>query len=448
MTDYHDSAESDKEEIQNKKRIFIIIISVIGLLLLAITTITIIWSMVAVYSKVRNQETRMSAYRFERPGAPKRKSNLAATTADTKIQAILYVLSFFITYIFPISLYVIFEMILKVKTPVIGQILQAIFGPLQGFWNFLIYIRPRFNLMTKDHPEKSFFKRLCMTVLAKAGGRRNGKKNRGRSSKKKTGKTSGRSSKKTGSTSERSSKKTAERKSEKNLLLTENGADGCYSDTNLALHPIPPLCEEEFVNSCSDIAIHFSRTNNNNDVIEYYGERGRSECDSDDISTKDEEIGALSKLVAQDFFASSISSSTPPSRRRSMIDFTSTSLVDRNRNKGLQDDDDDDDYDDDYNGVIDTINEEDDDCDNKSGCYNLSMKISTQQRRRSCPSLEFMWKDSKQTETFRRALKEQEDEEGVVSESVLDSFVCSNSDQLSVQHVDEMNDIILHDRIP
>ncbi len=64
--DDYKKEEAGVEAIQNKKRIFfIIIIAVIVLPLLAITTITIVWSMVAVYSKVQC-EIKKSELQVER----------------------------------------------------------------------------------------------------------------------------------------------------------------------------------------------------------------------------------------------------------------------------------------------------------------------------------------------------------------------------------------------
>ncbi len=463
LTDY--SAES--EEIQNKKRIFILVIAGIGLFFLAIYVTIIIWSMMAVYSTVRNQEVRMSTYRFERPGAPRRKSNLAATTADTRIQAYLYVLSFFITYIFSVSLYIIFE-IFRGDVPFSISILQATFGPLQGFWNFLIYIRPRFNIITKDHPDKSFVKRLSMTVFSKAGGSGNGNGS-GNGSGNGNGniglysiKTA--SSKAFSTLSNNQKERTTRTKTKEpplkagNLVLKKclqrkyplagNRAKNCDSDSHLR-HPTPfaevdiveDFNEDFGVSSDNDIIIS-SITNQSNTNA------NTTEHKSDDTTNgnvdEDIEIGALSMLVAQDFFASDILSSQSNRRRRSMIDLTST-FRDGSRNKWLHDE-----FNDDNDGIID-INENDDydgDCGvdggggGKSSLFK-SPKMTNQQRRRSCPSLALAWNDSTQAEeVFGVARREEEeDEAGSSSAGVLDYFVNSScSEQLSVESVVEMND--------
>jgi len=87
--------------------------------------------LLAVYSTVKEQEQKMSAYRFERPGAARKKSKLASTTEDTRIQAYLYVLGFFMTYIFPIICFILYKLLYK-KVPYPLVLLQGIFSPLQG----------------------------------------------------------------------------------------------------------------------------------------------------------------------------------------------------------------------------------------------------------------------------------------------------------------------------
>lgn len=68
-------------------------------------------------------------------------------TRDTVIQALLYTSAFILTFAFPaIDLgYSTFFLNVLAKT----------FYPLQGFWNFLLYIRPGVKKVRREHPDKN-----------------------------------------------------------------------------------------------------------------------------------------------------------------------------------------------------------------------------------------------------------------------------------------------------
>jgi len=59
---------------------------------------------------------------------------------ETITQAILYTIAFIVTYMFPLLWAILNVMKLK-KAEVVFSILTSIFYPLQGFWNFVFYIR-------------------------------------------------------------------------------------------------------------------------------------------------------------------------------------------------------------------------------------------------------------------------------------------------------------------
>ena len=118
-------------------------------------------------NSIISQRNRMNSPR----GSPSRSartqtSSLAETVEDTKIQAYSYVCSFLLSYLFT-TILIVFEMILEVRLPYPIIIMQAIFAPLQGFWNFLIYIRPRLKDVTRSHPHLSFLRRLYVTIFRK-----------------------------------------------------------------------------------------------------------------------------------------------------------------------------------------------------------------------------------------------------------------------------------------
>ncbi len=131
----------------------------------------IFWSMFAV-RRTATQEggrSRRSRFQFHRVDDPQSPSNstsgsVSDATYETKIQATLYVIGFLATYLIPMFLFclVVFG---GGSSPFPLLMLQSIFQPLQGFWNFFTFIRPKFKVATTAHPEKSLIERLYITVF-------------------------------------------------------------------------------------------------------------------------------------------------------------------------------------------------------------------------------------------------------------------------------------------
>jgi len=72
-------------------------------------------------------------------------------------QAFWYLFAFYLNYVFPTTV----RAIQINGTPPFGLlVMMAIFGPLGGFFNYLIYIRPRFLRNKKKHPGWSFIKKI------------------------------------------------------------------------------------------------------------------------------------------------------------------------------------------------------------------------------------------------------------------------------------------------
>mmetsp|Transcript_4581 Transcript_4581/g.6717 ORF Transcript_4581/g.6717 Transcript_4581/m.6717 type:complete len:404 (-) Transcript_4581:464-1675(-) len=86
------------------------------------------------------------------------------TVSEAKIQANLYVIAFLVTYLIPISIFCVVAFS-NGSSPFPLLLLQAIFQPLQGFWNFFTFIRPKFKMITDANPEKTYCQRLCITVF-------------------------------------------------------------------------------------------------------------------------------------------------------------------------------------------------------------------------------------------------------------------------------------------
>lgn len=135
---------------------------------------TIAYCMTQIYTFVKEKENKMNGYSFRKNGIGSTtnrsnthsKSNLKSTVEDTKKQALLYVGSFILTYTFTVIM-LLFELVFKVKAPFPIMLMQGIFSPLQGFWNFLAYIRPRFVIVSNQNDDKNIFQRLFITIFKK-----------------------------------------------------------------------------------------------------------------------------------------------------------------------------------------------------------------------------------------------------------------------------------------
>jgi hypothetical protein len=80
------------------------------------------------------------------------------------VQSTLYIGAFLLTAIFP-SLVRMFQAKWNCTATFYPlTILTVTFFPLQGFWNFLIYMRPRFATARKEHPQWSFLHAVRYTL--------------------------------------------------------------------------------------------------------------------------------------------------------------------------------------------------------------------------------------------------------------------------------------------
>jgi len=91
------------------------------------------------------------------------KGREAAKSKKIAVQGLLYVVAFYITWLFP-TISRITELVAgKNYFPI--QFLDTFLIPLQGFLNFLIYIRPRFLIYRKLHVNDGFWKSLKIVVF-------------------------------------------------------------------------------------------------------------------------------------------------------------------------------------------------------------------------------------------------------------------------------------------
>jgi hypothetical protein len=126
-----------------------------------LTFIVIVGSMTLIYLTVRNQAKKMQRYQFDQRGGE--YSTLIASR-ETARQAFLYVAAYLITMLWP-------SIVLMVGNAGAGVVpfgivlMLSLFFPLQGFWNFIIYLRPRFIKVGNQNSDKGFFWVLRATVM-------------------------------------------------------------------------------------------------------------------------------------------------------------------------------------------------------------------------------------------------------------------------------------------
>jgi len=81
-------------------------------------------------------------------------SSMIQQREDTKMQGLLYIGSYCCTYTFPLIHQIVY--ITTDQSYYVLLILQNITTPLQGFFNFIVYIRPHIKEFSIDYPDLSF----------------------------------------------------------------------------------------------------------------------------------------------------------------------------------------------------------------------------------------------------------------------------------------------------
>jgi len=123
--------------------------------LIASCALICFFSMASICHFVIRQSRRMRQYS---PG-PNQMRRRDRETSETVMQALLYTTAFLITFLFPaISLG-------QPNRSFSLEVLSKIFYPLQGFWNFLLYIRPGFKQVRCEHPGKNIIGILVVVVF-------------------------------------------------------------------------------------------------------------------------------------------------------------------------------------------------------------------------------------------------------------------------------------------
>lgn len=171
--------ESDHYELNDhtQDNILVSVLYIVTIVCFILVLLVIGYCMINIYKFVKHKELLMRTYQFRRPDrsitslvesttSTVSSSRLSNTASDTKKQAFLYVGSFVLSYLFP-TVNLVNEGLLLQNSSYVLLLLQGMFTPLQGFWNFLVYIRPRFNIISRQHGEINIFRRVFMTVFLK-----------------------------------------------------------------------------------------------------------------------------------------------------------------------------------------------------------------------------------------------------------------------------------------
>lgn len=296
-----------------------------------LTFFVIAFCMISIYAFVRERELKMKSYAFQRPvedngtsgNTTRRTSRLSRDVIDTKKQASLYVGSFILTYLFTIII-MGFDLVLQQKFPLPLWLLQGVFAPLQGFWNFFAFIRPRFNIISRDHSEKSMLQKLFLAVVLKPEPTRQRKRKR-----------SGRTHVKHKLSNNDSTVENCDKFSLfavlphkiKKIFLSKRAALSGLSILEKADQPNAPteLQQAHFVPK----EIH------QNDEHDFYDEEEQSEQNDIDTAAPSDyrEAILLSLLVADDILPKPLHRKGIKSKRRvSMIDKVSVEIDSRNTN--------------------------------------------------------------------------------------------------------------------
>ena len=121
--------------------------------------------MIKIYCEVRSQEAKTKKYNSSITSAS--RSDLPQRTDHSRRfanQAMFYVLSFWITWLFPTCTRVS-QFITGGSSPFVFIALFTIFIPLQGFFNVLVYLRPKYLRFKKRHADKN----VCQLIFLGCG---------------------------------------------------------------------------------------------------------------------------------------------------------------------------------------------------------------------------------------------------------------------------------------
>jgi len=124
-------------------------------------------SMICVCWTVISQATKMEKYTnySTTRNTPHRGSRVNDDKKRTIQQAVLYTFAFIFTYAFPIMSIFYITQEDEAQPPLAIRILFIIFYPLQGFWNFVFYVRPGVQYVIERSPDMSYLRATLEVIL-------------------------------------------------------------------------------------------------------------------------------------------------------------------------------------------------------------------------------------------------------------------------------------------
>jgi len=128
---------------------------VICFLVCIVSMVIICWTVISNANKMEKYTT----FTINKTPSP-RRSRINDEKKETIKQALLYTFAFIFTYFFGAIYFVILGFSKETKPPAALLILTSIFYPLQGFWNFVFYVRPRVKHAIKTSPTKPYLEAL------------------------------------------------------------------------------------------------------------------------------------------------------------------------------------------------------------------------------------------------------------------------------------------------
>lgn len=118
-----------------------------------------IYSMASICDTVIRRQRRMRRYSYTSATKTKSMTSTNVETRDTVIQALLYISAFILTFLFPAISFGYNDNVFFLR------VLAKTSYPLQGLWNFLLYIRPGVKKIRREHPGKNIITILWEVIF-------------------------------------------------------------------------------------------------------------------------------------------------------------------------------------------------------------------------------------------------------------------------------------------
>lgn len=162
--------EQDRHQKNEENLIILCIFYFLNALVLVVLLadfLVITVSMCLIIQTLHEREMKMSRYNFHRqplPGRRRMSNNLSKAYNETVKQALIYIAGFIITYT-SFIVHMFLMNFLQMHPSLVLSFIENLTLPLQGFWNFVAYMRPRYLIVKAEHQDKNFFIILFKTIM-------------------------------------------------------------------------------------------------------------------------------------------------------------------------------------------------------------------------------------------------------------------------------------------